>query len=162
MEPLFEWTPSTFGVGERGKHEAGLQFPTSWPPLGSNLASLPTFDFITGTWQLLSQRLQLRKLSCSSEWPLLLLRIFPFHHYYKEKSMHMISTMDFFFISCVKSQSVNGGAVGAACQTRYPTASSASSFFSSSTGGIWQLELICEELSLSLCWLRCSRQLYQG
>lgn len=35
--------------------------------------------------------------------------------------MHMISTMDFFFISCVKSQSVNGRAVGAACQTRYPT-----------------------------------------
>lgn len=30
--------------------------------------------------------------------------------------MHMISTMDFFFISCVKCQSVNEGAAGAACQ----------------------------------------------
>lgn len=30
--------------------------------------------------------------------------------------MHMISTMDFFFISRVKCQSVNRGAAGAACQ----------------------------------------------
>lgn len=36
------------------------------------------------------------------------------------KSMHMISTMDFFFISCVKCQSVNRGAARAASQTRTP------------------------------------------
>lgn len=34
--------------------------------------------------------------------------------------MHMISTMDFFFISCVKCQSVNRGAAGAACQITPP------------------------------------------
>lgn len=30
--------------------------------------------------------------------------------------MHVISTMDFFFISCIKCHSVNGGAAGASCQ----------------------------------------------
>lgn len=30
--------------------------------------------------------------------------------------MHMISAMDFFFISCIKCHSVNGGAAGASCQ----------------------------------------------
>lgn len=34
--------------------------------------------------------------------------------------MHMISTMDFLFISCVKCQSVNRGAARAASQTRTP------------------------------------------
>lgn len=109
--------------------------------------------FIAVTWQLLLQRLQLRKLSSRSEWPLLLLWIFLFRRYYRVKSMHMISAMDFFFISCIKCHSVNGGAVG-------PPARLAPS--SSPTRRIWQLELICMELSLSICWLRCSRQLYVG
>lgn len=85
------------------------------------MASFPFSYFITGTWQLLLQRLQLRQLSCSSEWPLLLLWIFLFHHYYRVKSMHMISTMDFFFISCVKCQSVRKGAARAVWQTNPPS-----------------------------------------
>lgn len=35
--------------------------------------------------------------------------------------MHMISTMDFFFISCVKCQSVNGGAAESSSQITPPT-----------------------------------------
>lgn len=66
----------------------------------------------------------------------------------------MICTLDFFFISCAKSQPVNGGASGVVCPTGPPLSSS-----SSSAGGIRQLELICERFPLSVCWLRFSRGL---
>ena len=117
----------------------------------------PASCFIAVTWQLLPQRLQLRKLSCRSEWPLILLWIFLFHRYYRVKSMHMISTMDFFFISCIKWHSVCvGGSRGLPARSTPPKTTP-----SSSTGGIWQLELIRAVLSLSICWLRFSRQLYR-
>lgn len=54
----------------------------------------------------------LGKLSRWSKWPLLLLWIFLFPLYYRVKSMHVISAMDFFFISCIKCQSVNAGPAG--------------------------------------------------
>lgn len=126
----FEQTLVLVAVGERWTNDQGAtEHRCSLAAVfhllasaGLKLHASPFFPILSlepDIWA--SKRLQLRKLSCSSEWPLLLLWIFLCHHYYRVKSMHMISTMDFFFISCVKCQSVNRGAAGAAWQITLPT-----------------------------------------
>lgn len=76
--------------------------------------------------------------------------------------MHMISTLDFFFISCVKCHSVNGGAAGAACQIT-PTSPPLPHWRDLTIGinmrGAFPLHLLAEVFQATLSGVTLSRAL---
>lgn len=82
-----------------GRGRRGWQMISS---LGLGEVKTPSLTlFHRHSLTLLQQRLQLRKLTFNSDWPLLYYEYF----YFVVKSMHMIRATDFFFISRIKCHS---------------------------------------------------------